>query len=342
MGWLFLVLGFALAILLLFILVPFVSNWNRLRRRVLREDALKNICSARHDGRSLDLTELADRLKLSQTAVRDLVDELDSAGLVRVQAGVLVPTEAGENIGLHVLRGHRLWERYLTDEARIPIDRVHDRAERAEHRFRAADLESLADHLGHPRADPHGDLIPPAAGEIGRRGRTPLTAWPLDVLAVIDHIEDEPPQALRDTLRAGLRPGTAIRVIARAADSVVCETSAGPCTLAPSTAALIDVRPAAVGEEIGKRPPTLAELPLGESAEVATLADTCTGLGRRRLLDLGFTAGAPVEAVLANIDDAAHAYRIRDTMIALRKEQAEQVLIRPRSNRPSAGTERGG
>ena len=59
------------------------------------------------------------------------------------------------------------------------------------------------------------------------------------------------------------------------------------------------------------------------------LSDRCTGLGRRRLLDLGFTVGAQVKAVLSNVGDAAHAYRIRDTIIALRKEQAEQVLIRP-------------
>jgi hypothetical protein len=33
--------------------------------------------------------------------------------------------------------------------------------------------------------------------------------------------------------------------------------------------------------------------------------------------------------VLANLEDAAHAYEIRGTTIALRKQQAEQVLIRP-------------
>jgi Fe2+ transport system protein FeoA len=59
------------------------------------------------------------------------------------------------------------------------------------------------------------------------------------------------------------------------------------------------------------------------------LSERCTGHARRRLLDLGFTAGAPVRAVLANLEDAAHAYEIRGTVIALRKEQAEQVLVRP-------------
>jgi DtxR family Mn-dependent transcriptional regulator len=88
-------------------------------------------------------------------------------------------------------------------------------------------------------------------------------------------------------------------------------------------------------EGLGKALTTLAGLPLGEAAEVVALSERCTGLRRRRLLDLGFTAGAQVTAVLANVEDAAHAYRIRDTLIALRKEQAEQVLIRPLAPRSS-------
>jgi DtxR family Mn-dependent transcriptional regulator len=120
-----------------------------------------------------------------------------------------------------------------------------------------------------------------------------------------------------------------LRVIERDAKAVICETSAGQCTLAPAVAASVDVRPAADGEVLGKPLATLAGLRLGEEAEVVALAARCTGLARRRLLDLGFTAGAPVRAVLANLEDAAHAYEIRGTMIALREEQAEQVLIRP-------------
>lgn len=322
-------LELALGILLFALLIGLAANWRRMRRRVQWEDALKHICSAKHDGRVLSFAELASRLRISDRAARNLVEALDVAGLVRSDAKGFTPTQAGENIGFHMLRGHRLWERYLTDEARIPLDRVHDQAERAEHSFQTADLDSLADHLGHPRSDPHGDLIPSAGGAVRPRGHTPLTSWPLDLVGVIDHIEDEPPQALREIVRAGLRPGTVMRVVAQTDEAVLCETAAGSCTLTPQVAAMIDMRPAAEGEVLGKRPTTLADLPLGESAEVATLVDNCTGLGRRRLLDLGFTAGAPVKAILANVQDEAHAYRIRDTMIALRKEQAEQVLIRP-------------
>jgi hypothetical protein len=59
---------------------------------------------------------------------------------------------------------------------------------------------------------------------------------------------------------------TVLRVIARDAKAIICDTSAGRCTLAPAVAASIDVRPAAEAEELGKPLATLAGLPLGDEA----------------------------------------------------------------------------
>lgn len=322
-------LWIAIGILLLAAFAACAWRWRQRRRRILWENALKQIYSAKHEGRSLTPSEIAGRLRLSPRAMLRLAQALESAALVRSQSGMLELTETGERVGLHVLRGHRLWERYLAGDGQLALDQLHGAAERAEHRLSADNIDALADHLGHPRADPHGDLIPTAAGEIRPQPRTPLTDWPLDRLAVVVHVEDEPPQRLRETLRAGLRPGVMLRIVERDAKAIVCETSAGRCSLPPAVAASIDVRPAADGEEPGTQVETLAGLPLGERAQVVALSEHCIGLARRRLLDLGFTEGAPVRAVLANLEDAAHAYEIRGTVIALRREQAEQVLIRP-------------
>jgi DtxR family Mn-dependent transcriptional regulator len=308
--------------------------WRQRRQRRLREDALKQVYGAKLEGRSLTVAELAGRLGRSRSATLRLARDLETSGLVCSQADALQPTAEGERLGRDVLRGHRLWETYLAQEARRPVASLHSDAERAEHRLTPAGVEALADHLGHPPFDPHGDPIPTAAGEHERRSRLPLTDWPRERLAVVVHIEDEPPQALAAALRANLRPGTVLRVVDRNADAIVCETVAGRCALPPAFAAHIDVRAAADDEGLSAPPLTLAGLALGAEAEVAGLSVRCTGLGRRRLLDLGFTAGTPVKALLTNVGGAAHAYRIRGTTIALRKEQAEQVLIRP----PAAST----
>lgn len=326
-------LSLALGLGLLAWLTLLGRRWWHWRRQVTSEDALKQIYSARQEGRSLTTVELAGRLGRSAQAVLRLIRELEGAGLVRCRAGVLDMTVTGESLGLHVLRGHRLWERYLADEAQLSLDRLHGPAERAEHRLINDDLLALADHLGHPLTDPHGDLIPAASGAVPSQERIPLTDWPRDRLGVVVHIEDEPPRVLTEALGAGLRPGTVLRVLDRDATAVTYETAAGRYALAPVIAAHLDVRQAAAGEVLGKAPATLAELPLGEQAEVLALSEDCRGLRRRRLLDLGFTPGARVQAVLASVGDSAHAYRIRGTVVALRREQAAQVLVQPETAR---------
>ncbi len=328
MGALLPVLAGIFEVLLLGGMLRLVRAWRRRRRRTLAEDALKQIYGATLEGRSLTSADIAGRLGLSRGAMLQLAGELEAAGLTRSRGDLLEPTEAGADLGRHVLRGHRLWERYLADEARLPIHRLHGAAEHAEHDLSTADVESLADHLGHPAVDPHGDPIPAAVGERATLAHWPLADWPCGRLAVIVHVEDEPRQGLQAALAAGLRPGTVLRVLERNAEAVVCETAGGRCALAPAVAARIDVLAAADDARLEAPPLSLAGLALGAEAEVAGLSAHCTGLGRRRLLDLGFTAGTPVKAVLTNMGGAAHAYRIRGTTIALRREQAEEVLIR--------------
>jgi DtxR family Mn-dependent transcriptional regulator len=326
MAWIaaIILVGLATALVL-----PRVRSARGRRRQVLFEDALKQIWGARQEGRPLTSSELGGRLGLSPRRTLNLIQGLESAGYVRSHAGALELTEAGEQLGLHVLRGHRLWERYLSDEMQRPLAALHGEAERAEHRLTPEDVEALADHLGHPRFDPHGDVIPPAAGPVPEQPSTPLTDWPRERPARIVHVEDEPAASFAEALGAGLVPGAVVCVTAKDASGITVETAGGPRTVSPAVAARIDVREASEREVHRPPPVTLAMLPTGGAAEVAGLRDGCTGLMRRRLLDLGFTPGAEVAATLANVGAEARAYEIRGTVIALRRDQADQIVIRP-------------
>jgi len=323
----FIFVALTVSVLCLFGIVWLGRRWQRRRRQIQHEDVLKQICSARQEGRPVTMAEIGGRLGLQPKAMLPLVEELEAAGFLRCIAGTLEPTEAGDRLGMHVLRGHRFWERYLSDEAQQPLDRLHKQAERAEHRLRPDQIDALAEHLGHPLVDPHGDVIPTPAGVFPEQERTPLTDWPRDVSAVIVHIEDEPGRGLEDALSAGLRPGTVLRVVGKDASGITCETAEGQRRIPPAVAAQIDVRASRGGKAFEPVPATLADLDIGGEAEILGLRDRCSGLTRRRLLDLGFTPGAKIVAVLSNAGDEAHAYRIRDTLIALRQGQAEQVLI---------------
>jgi hypothetical protein len=140
MEWPLALVGLCIGLLLLLAgLVAFGRAQRRRRQQILREDALKQIYGAKHEGRTVTCAELGGRLGLSPASTLRLARDLEAAGYLRSRAGVLELTETGEHLGRHVLRGHRLWERYLSDEGQLPLDRLHDAAERAEHRLAAGE-----------------------------------------------------------------------------------------------------------------------------------------------------------------------------------------------------------
>ncbi|HEX8914421.1 MAG TPA: iron chelate uptake ABC transporter family permease subunit [Humisphaera sp.] len=72
----------------------------------------------------------------------------------------LVMTDAGLAEAKRVVRNHRLWELFLTQEANLASDHVHADAEEIEHVLPADVLRRLEQMLDHPTADPHGKPIP--------------------------------------------------------------------------------------------------------------------------------------------------------------------------------------
>lgn len=97
--------------------------------------------------------------------------------------------------------------------------------------------------------------------------------------------------------------------------------------LAPAVAANIYVVEAAPAEG---QPSllTLDRLPQGQEAEVVQIDETVQGFTRRRFLDLGLTPGARVMPELTNFFGDPRAYRVRGTLIALRRDQAEKIWVR--------------
>lgn len=69
-------------------------------------------------------------------------------------------TPKGWGKACRIVRNHRLWELYLTNEARYAPDHVHDDAEKIEHVLGEETVRRIERILANPRKDPHGKLIP--------------------------------------------------------------------------------------------------------------------------------------------------------------------------------------
>jgi DtxR family Mn-dependent transcriptional regulator len=255
-----------------------------------------------------------------------LVEDVERRGWLSAGAGQLGLTPEGERQAIEVIRAHRLWERYLADEARMPLTAVHAEAERREHARPPGAVQALDAATGYPATDPHGDPIPAAASHVARtRGRA-LAEWPLHTPARIVHLEDEPAEFYRQMVALGLRPGLTVEVIDSGPGRLVVSDGEKAMTLAPLVAANILVAPAAAADRPAPAR-TLAGLKRGRSARVRRLDDSLQGFTRRRLLDLGLTPGAAVTAELNSLLGDPVAYRVRGALIALRREQAAQVFI---------------
>ncbi len=306
-----------------------LAAWREIRQREWVEDALKHLLDREQQGRHASPESLAGTLSLSTAKVMKLIADMSSQNLVEHRGLELHLTPEGERWALHVVRAHRLWERYLADEARMPLQRVHNEAHRREHTLSEAELDALDAAMGFPATDPHGDPIPTRAGQLARQAGTPLTAWESDEVARVVHLEDEPAIAYQQITAAGLRLGQTLRILEKTPERYVLSDGESEYRLAPAVAANIHVAALPENERLVKGALPLWQLAHDQRAEIVALDEGVQGFTRRRFLDLGLTPGTLIYPELKNFFGDPRAYRVRGTLIALRKDQAEQIWVKP-------------
>jgi DtxR family Mn-dependent transcriptional regulator len=307
-----------------------VSRWREARRasdRVMIEDALKHLYEFSLTAEPPSLERLAGALSTPLDRVARLLPLMQKHDLLDLEGGGIQLTAHGKEYALHILRAHRLWERHLADETGYPEMEWHDRAEAIEHILTPSQMDLLAERLGNPSYDPHGDPIPASTGEIAPMGGVSLSQAVDDHLRVI-HIEDEPPAIYAQLVAEGLHPGMDLRVIQRSPERITFWAAAREHTLAPIVAnnvTVLPIRAPAPQTDIEQR--KLSTLEVGEQAQVVAISRTTRGPERRRLMDLGLLPGTLIEAGLRSPGGDPTAYVVRGALIALRREQADQITV---------------
>lgn len=306
------------------------ARWQRTRRassRVELEDGLKHLYTCEAGGRRATVESLAGALGISGSRAVELVRRLEQTTLAGHDATGLVLTAEGRSYALRIVRTHRLYERYLADRTGVVPAQWHAAAEEAEHLLTPAEVEGLAARMGDPLFDPHGDPIPTAGGELPPSRGEPLPGVSAGSTVRVVHIEDEPEEIFRVLHAAGLRVGSRLRVAGTDAGGVAVELEGRELVLEPLAARNLTVE-AVDATEHDRDVERLDALRPGESASVVRLAATVQGPSRRRLLDLGVVPGTVIRAELASASGDPVAYRIRGAMIALRRVQAHEILVR--------------
>lgn len=159
------------------------------------------------------LGKLASAMGVVPGTVTTMVRTLADAGLVRYEPRVGVAlTPPGQKLALHVLRRHRLVEQFLVQVLNFDWSEVHAEAEVMEHAISEKLLEKMDAYLGYPTADPHGDPIPSATGEIERRQLSPLSTSPAGTHVRIERVDNQDPAFLSFVTANGIRPGMEVTV----------------------------------------------------------------------------------------------------------------------------------
>ncbi len=180
------------------------------------QDYLKNIYELSADGQPASTNELAEKLGIKPASITGMIQRLanTSPPLVHYQKhqGVTL-TPDGLRAALAVIRRHRLLETYLVESLGYSWDEVHSEAERLEHVISDEFEARIANVLGHPTRDPHGELIPTADLTMPEEKSTPLSSLQAGRTAVIQTIKAAETDLLRYLESLGLVPGARIEII---------------------------------------------------------------------------------------------------------------------------------
>jgi DtxR family transcriptional regulator, Mn-dependent transcriptional regulator len=167
--------------------------------------------------------EVADKLSIAPPSVTNMFTRLREMELVEYERyhGASL-TQAGRTEALRLVRRHRLIETFLMQHLGYSWEDVHDEAERLEHSVSEEFTDRLAQLLGHPARDPHGDLIPAKDGTMPPEDSFPLNLSRKGARVEVARVALEDAAALSYLGERGLVPGSVVVVReVRAVDGVV-------------------------------------------------------------------------------------------------------------------------
>jgi DtxR family Mn-dependent transcriptional regulator len=183
------------------------------------EDYLKAIYYLQEEANTVSTSALAERLGVAAPTVTNMLQKLalQSPKLVnysRHKGVTLAPT--GRKIALEIVRHHRLIELYLSEELDYGWDEVHAEAEKLEHVISEEFEDRIAERLGAPSVDPHGEPIPTKEGAVSTPSRLTLADLPVGQTAHIARVRSEDAAFLRYLTQLGIRLQTPVTVTDKA------------------------------------------------------------------------------------------------------------------------------
>ena len=182
---------------------------------------------------------IARAMQLSPPTVHEMIGRLLEDGYVERSADKSLQfSPSGREHASHIVRRHRMIERFLTDVLGIPWDEVHEEAERIEHAMSPVLEERMLAAIGDAKTCPHGHPIIEGAREQGSL----LADVQIGADVCILRFENEAEDLLHYLKDAGLHPGLEGRVGDSDQEGVTIISASGAHRVSHSVAETVSVR----------------------------------------------------------------------------------------------------
>ncbi len=131
--------------------------------RETREEYLEAIfkLSNGSSDKSVRTGEIAKHMGLAPPSVTEILPLLEDEGYITYKPyyGVKL-TEKGRDVGMNIVRTHRVLEVFLDKYFSLPMEDMHEKACQMEHIFDKEMIDEMCEKLGAPIKCPHGNEIP--------------------------------------------------------------------------------------------------------------------------------------------------------------------------------------
>ncbi len=211
------------------------------------EEYLETILELEEEGIEPLRARLVERLGLSAPTVSETVGRLEEQGYLEVgEDRVIRLTQTGRDLGISVVRKHRLAERLLVDVIGVEWSKAHHEACKWEHVISDEVEEKIIQLLGDPGSCPHGSPIPGSKNVKHHSGTVAVSdAGPgrVEVVRIAEVLEtDDEAMVMLD--EAGFIPGKTGEVVGGDGDGIRIAGVRGEATLPPHVARSTFVVPA--------------------------------------------------------------------------------------------------
>lgn len=177
------------------------------------ENYLKAIFHLQEKEGTVTTNALAEKLNTKPASVTDMMKKLNAKKLLNYKPyyGFSLSAE-GKKIALFIVRRHRLWEYFLSQELKFDWNEVHLLAEELEHVSSKRLIDRLDEYLGFPQFDPHGDPIPDNKGKMKNVNKVSLIELPFNQPAEVRQVTNQSKELLEMLEIKNIAIGTKVEV----------------------------------------------------------------------------------------------------------------------------------